>query len=826
MGARILFRDSQGRDGQVDLNPSAPLYVGRALDCAVRTDDAMVSRKHSMIRLENGRFYVEDLGSSNGTHVNDIRVTKHPLNHNDVVRCGSLWLRYVEDGPMAAGPAPGPAGQPQARPKGGTVRLDPGQYPGGGGGGGGGAMPRGGGGGGGYGGGGGASMPGGRTGLAGVGAGGGMGGGGGGGYGGGGASMPGARSTGGAVAQAGGGDVSGRGGYEAPGRHGGSSTVGLGGAGTPAVRSGGGGGGGGGGRGAGGAGASAASAAAAHAPGGPVPLFGGPPAMPLGDSGVMGEIMTPPPPAGPPIGDEDSIVVEDQQGDVGKLRKDLDTAIAALEKMQVTHDREVADGKRLRAEIVTHKDRVEELRRALAERDDVVEAHGRVADELREEIRQIKDALVSSRQQHAEMSDLVAARERQLARSHEDVGQLKRDIEERDRKLADLSRTKDEGWRKLNDQLSEIEHLREVINQQERMLEERRVGLVSQDEMIKELRIKEEQHLRDAAQLKAERDRVKSELGRSQASVTAIDEENRRLTGILTEMRARRSGRPEDDHEEAAHTAAVSAEIKTLRIALKTVESERDHLKEMADRAEDEVDKLRERVAGLEVDLREAFDDRERASAGKSVSDDAMTRAELARHKATEESMTALKGRDDALRLAEEMRREVERLKRRMAESEDRTTTNEAPDEALADQNRALERKLAEAGDTIAQLEGQIRTARAEIDAARRSPRATGQTPVPGLPEDAERTAVVQAASNPATIKDRAIDVHDDINDVLSELRSNAMILQEEFGRDGSERSPESSRIMMDAIEAVLGHAEEAKGVLRRLRELVEFGDD
>src|SRR5678815_1232749 len=102
MGARVLFRDSQGRDGQVDLTPTAPLYVGRALDCAIRTDDAMVSRKHSMIRMENGRFFVEDLGSSNGTHVNDVRVTKHILNHNDVVRCGSLWLRYVEDGPIAA----------------------------------------------------------------------------------------------------------------------------------------------------------------------------------------------------------------------------------------------------------------------------------------------------------------------------------------------------------------------------------------------------------------------------------------------------------------------------------------------------------------------------------------------------------------------------------------------------------------------------------------------------------------------------------------------------------------------------------------------------
>src|SRR5688500_4060770 len=134
MGARVLFRDSQGRDGQVDLTPTAPLYVGRALDCAIRTDDAMVSRKHSMIRMENGRFFVEDLGSSNGTHVNDVRVTKHLLNHNDVVRCGSLWLRYVEDGPIAASGAAlpqSPVVQPGGGRKGGTQRLDAGEHGGG-----------------------------------------------------------------------------------------------------------------------------------------------------------------------------------------------------------------------------------------------------------------------------------------------------------------------------------------------------------------------------------------------------------------------------------------------------------------------------------------------------------------------------------------------------------------------------------------------------------------------------------------------------------------------------------------------------------------------
>src|SRR5215470_16822314 len=112
MPAKILFRDAQGREGAVDLRGD-PVWVGRAMDCAIRTDDAMVSRKHSMIRLDGGRFWVEDLGSSNGTHVNDVKIQRQALNHNDVVRCGSLWLRYVEDGPLfQPGPPAASSGQP------------------------------------------------------------------------------------------------------------------------------------------------------------------------------------------------------------------------------------------------------------------------------------------------------------------------------------------------------------------------------------------------------------------------------------------------------------------------------------------------------------------------------------------------------------------------------------------------------------------------------------------------------------------------------------------------------------------------------------------
>lgn len=42
-----------------------------------------------------GRWLVEDLGSAAGTFVNGVRVEKQALDHADVVRCGTLQVRFV-----------------------------------------------------------------------------------------------------------------------------------------------------------------------------------------------------------------------------------------------------------------------------------------------------------------------------------------------------------------------------------------------------------------------------------------------------------------------------------------------------------------------------------------------------------------------------------------------------------------------------------------------------------------------------------------------------------------------------------------------------------
>src|SRR5215467_306470 len=97
--ARLLYRDSQGREGTVELSPTETVYVGRGLECAIRTDDGMVSRRHSQIRMENGRFVIEDLGSANGVYLNNVRIQKQALSNTDIVQCGSLMIRFVDEAP-------------------------------------------------------------------------------------------------------------------------------------------------------------------------------------------------------------------------------------------------------------------------------------------------------------------------------------------------------------------------------------------------------------------------------------------------------------------------------------------------------------------------------------------------------------------------------------------------------------------------------------------------------------------------------------------------------------------------------------------------------
>jgi len=76
------------------------ITVGRSPDCDIVLDNAGVSRNHVRIVQTPGGYYeVEDLGSSNGTFVNDTQVQREYLMNNDVVRVGkfTMWVNYETD---------------------------------------------------------------------------------------------------------------------------------------------------------------------------------------------------------------------------------------------------------------------------------------------------------------------------------------------------------------------------------------------------------------------------------------------------------------------------------------------------------------------------------------------------------------------------------------------------------------------------------------------------------------------------------------------------------------------------------------------------------
>ena len=108
VGAQVSWRDAAGLSGVVELS-FGEIFIGRAMECVIRTDDPMVSRRHARIYFQDGRHVIEDLGSANGIYVGDARTQMHILNSGDSVRCGNLWVQYQSDGmmPQMGGAAPG-----------------------------------------------------------------------------------------------------------------------------------------------------------------------------------------------------------------------------------------------------------------------------------------------------------------------------------------------------------------------------------------------------------------------------------------------------------------------------------------------------------------------------------------------------------------------------------------------------------------------------------------------------------------------------------------------------------------------------------------------
>ena len=82
-------RHQLSRDGVV---------VGRSRECDITLEDPNVSRRHAEVRLENGAWWIVDLGSTNGVEVNGERVDRARLDHDDRIVLGRTELAFEQTG--------------------------------------------------------------------------------------------------------------------------------------------------------------------------------------------------------------------------------------------------------------------------------------------------------------------------------------------------------------------------------------------------------------------------------------------------------------------------------------------------------------------------------------------------------------------------------------------------------------------------------------------------------------------------------------------------------------------------------------------------------
>ncbi len=67
----------------------APLLIGRGSDAAIKLDDDYVSTRHARFATNGEQWFVEDLGSTNGTYLGSQRITSPtPIGLNIQVRLG------------------------------------------------------------------------------------------------------------------------------------------------------------------------------------------------------------------------------------------------------------------------------------------------------------------------------------------------------------------------------------------------------------------------------------------------------------------------------------------------------------------------------------------------------------------------------------------------------------------------------------------------------------------------------------------------------------------------------------------------------------------
>lgn len=104
----LVFLNGQRRGEIIPLR-SRTLLIGRSQASDIVLDDRRVSSKHAEISRRREGVFIKDLGSKNGTYVNDSKVEEKVLNDGDIIRIGGYYFQFgglqaLEQGEVISAP--------------------------------------------------------------------------------------------------------------------------------------------------------------------------------------------------------------------------------------------------------------------------------------------------------------------------------------------------------------------------------------------------------------------------------------------------------------------------------------------------------------------------------------------------------------------------------------------------------------------------------------------------------------------------------------------------------------------------------------------------
>ncbi len=92
----IIKGPAQGRE--YDISDSA--ILGRSPSCEVYINELTASRQHARLKKTDQGWSIEDMGSGNGTFINEELITSRQLKNNDEIRISKCVLRFLDDEPQ------------------------------------------------------------------------------------------------------------------------------------------------------------------------------------------------------------------------------------------------------------------------------------------------------------------------------------------------------------------------------------------------------------------------------------------------------------------------------------------------------------------------------------------------------------------------------------------------------------------------------------------------------------------------------------------------------------------------------------------------------